>query len=51
MKARDNRTDLYGLLFRPTRFDPTKRYPVINYDYPGPQSGSVGSLLLAGKRT
>ncbi len=43
VKARDGATDLYGLLYRPTRFDPGKQYPVINYLYPGPQSGSVGS--------
>ena len=43
VKARDGVTDLYGVLFRPTNFDPSYRYPVVNYLYPGPQSGSVGS--------
>ena len=43
VKARDAETDLYGLLFRPTDFDPDHSYPIINYLYPGPQSGSVGS--------
>jgi len=43
VKARDGETDLYGLLFRPTDFDPESVYPIINYLYPGPQSGSVGS--------
>jgi dipeptidyl aminopeptidase/acylaminoacyl peptidase len=43
VKARDGVTDLYGLLYRPRAFDSTKRYPVINYLYPGPQTGSVGS--------
>ena len=43
VKARDDTTDLYGLLYRPTDFDPALRYPVVNYIYPGPQSGSVGS--------
>ncbi len=43
VKARDGETDLYGLMYRPTRFDPSKKYPVVNYLYPGPQSGSVGS--------
>ena len=42
-KARDGKTDLYGLMYRPKAFDPAKRYPVINYLYPGPQTGSVGS--------
>ena len=43
VKARDGKTDLYGLLFRPTTFDATKKYPIINNAYPGPQTGSVGS--------
>ena len=42
VKARDGRTDLHGLLFRPTNFDPAKKYSIINQAYPGPQSGSVG---------
>lgn len=43
VKARDGVTDLYGLMFRPTNFDPAKKYPIINNIYPGPQSGSVRS--------
>jgi dipeptidyl aminopeptidase/acylaminoacyl peptidase len=43
VKARDGMTDLYGLLFRPQDFDEDAEYPVVNYLYPGPQSGSVGS--------
>jgi dipeptidyl-peptidase-4 len=43
VKARDGVTDLFGLLFRPTNFDPGKKYPIINNIYPGPQSGSVRS--------
>ncbi len=41
VKARDHVTDLYGLLFKPTDFDPHKHYPIIDYVYPGPQIGSV----------
>jgi dipeptidyl aminopeptidase/acylaminoacyl peptidase len=41
-KGRDGTTDVYGLLFRPTNFDPAKKYPIVNNIYPGPQSGSVG---------
>jgi dipeptidyl aminopeptidase/acylaminoacyl peptidase len=41
VKARDHETELYGLLFKPTDFDPHERYPVIDYIYPGPQIGSV----------
>ncbi len=50
VKARDGVTDLYGLLYRPTHFDPTVKYPVINYLYPGPQSGSVGSRSFSPAR-
>jgi dipeptidyl-peptidase-4 len=43
VKARDGETDLWGLLFRPTDFDPSRSYPVVNYLYPGPMGSSVGS--------
>jgi dipeptidyl-peptidase-4 len=43
VKARDGKTDLYGLMYKPTEFDSTKKYPIINRIYPGPQTGSVGS--------
>ncbi len=42
VKARDGVTDLYGLLFRPGKIVPGRKYPVIDYIYPGPQVGSVG---------
>lgn len=42
-KARDGETDLYGLMYTPSNLDPSRKYPVVNYLYPGPQSGSVGS--------
>jgi dipeptidyl aminopeptidase/acylaminoacyl peptidase len=50
VKARDGATDLYGLMYRPTDFDPSKRYPIINNVYPGPQSGSVGSRSFSPAR-
>jgi len=43
VKSRDGKWDLYGLLFTPTHLDPTKKYPIVNYIYPGPQGGGVGS--------
>jgi dipeptidyl aminopeptidase/acylaminoacyl peptidase len=43
MKARDGQTDIYGLMFTPSQLDSARKYPIINYIYPGPQSGSVGS--------
>lgn len=50
VKARDGRTDLYGLMFKPSNFDPSKKYPIINYVYPGPQVGSVGRRGFAPAR-
>jgi dipeptidyl aminopeptidase/acylaminoacyl peptidase len=41
VKARDGKTELYGVMFKPSHFDPNKKYPVIDYVYPGPQTGSV----------
>ncbi len=42
VKARDGQTDIYGLMYVPHTFDSTKKYPIVNHIYPGPQSGSVG---------
>lgn len=42
VKARDGVTELYGILWYPARFDSTRRYPIIDYIYPGPQVGSLG---------
>ncbi|MEO5897040.1 MAG: DPP IV N-terminal domain-containing protein [Vicinamibacterales bacterium] len=50
MTAADGKTDIYGMLFRPTDFDPAKKYPIINQAYPGPQSGSVGSRAFTAAR-
>jgi dipeptidyl-peptidase-4 len=50
VKDRGGVNDLYGLLFRPTNFDPKKKYPIINRIYPGPQTGSVGSRQFAAAR-
>ncbi|WP_367915518.1 DPP IV N-terminal domain-containing protein [Leadbetterella sp. DM7] len=43
LKAADGKTDIYGLVYTPRHFEPGKKYPVINYIYPGPQGGSVRS--------
>jgi dipeptidyl aminopeptidase/acylaminoacyl peptidase len=51
VKARDGKTDLYGLLFRPTNFDSTRKYPIINQIYPGPQTGSVGGRSFSPARS
>ncbi|HEX5214172.1 MAG TPA: prolyl oligopeptidase family serine peptidase [Vicinamibacterales bacterium] len=36
-KARDGQTDIWGVIIRPTNFDPAKKYPVIENIYAGPQ--------------
>ncbi|NNF34183.1 MAG: prolyl oligopeptidase family serine peptidase [Saprospiraceae bacterium] len=43
VKSADGQWDLYGLMYTPSNLDPKKKYPVVNYIYPGPQGGSVGS--------
>jgi dipeptidyl aminopeptidase/acylaminoacyl peptidase len=50
VKARDGVTDLYGLLYKPTTLDPSKKYPIVNHIYPGPQTGSVGSRTFSAAR-
>ena len=55
VKADDGVTDLYGTMYKPFDFDPSKKYPIILYVYPGPQTESVtktfsprnGSVALA----
>lgn len=37
VKARDGVTDLYGVILRPSNFDPERKYPVLDAIYPGPQ--------------
>ena len=52
-KGRDGMTDIWGLVWKPTRFDPSKKYPVIEYIYAGPhgthtpKSFSVASGMQA----
>ncbi|MEO6583933.1 MAG: prolyl oligopeptidase family serine peptidase, partial [Ferruginibacter sp.] len=41
--AGNGKTELFGLMFLPANLDATKKYPIIDYIYPGPQGGSVGS--------
>lgn len=50
VKARDGKTDLYGLMYLPTRIDRARKYPIVNHIYPGPQTGSVGSRSFSPAR-
>lgn len=45
--AADGATPLYGALYRPSGFDPTRRYPVVAYIYGGP-FGTVLSRTYTG---
>ncbi|MES2276654.1 MAG: DPP IV N-terminal domain-containing protein [Bacteroidota bacterium] len=47
VKAHDGKTDVYGLMWVPRNVDPNKKYPIIDYIYPGPQGGSVGSWAFS----
>lgn len=50
VKSADGRWDLYGLMFTPTNLDESRTYPVVNYVYPGPQGGGVGSRSFSASR-
>jgi dipeptidyl aminopeptidase/acylaminoacyl peptidase len=50
VKARDGKTDLYGMMFVPTQLEAGRKYPIVNNAYPGPQSGSCGSRSFAAAR-
>ncbi len=50
VKARDGKTNLYGLMYTPTNLDPNRKYPIVNHIYPGPQSGSVGGWSFSAAR-
>jgi len=51
MMAADGKTDIYGLVFTPTKMEAGKKYPVVDYIYPGPQGGSVGSWSFSASRS
>lgn len=45
-KGRDGQTDIWGIIIRPTDFDPSKKYPVIENIYAGPHSAFVPKSFL-----
>ena len=47
-KAEDGVTDLYGVMYKPFDFDSTRKYPVIAYVYPGPQTEAVNKAFARG---
>jgi dipeptidyl-peptidase 4 len=48
VKAADGITDLYGVMYKPFNFDSTKKYPIITYVYPGPQTEAVNKAFGRG---
>lgn len=46
-KGRDGKTDMWGLIARPTNFDPNKKYPVIEYIYQGPGDQYVPKTFIS----
>ena len=46
-KGRDGKTDIWGTITRPMNFDPTKKYPVIENIYAGPQGSFVPKTFSA----
>ena len=45
VKADDGITDIYGEMYKPFDFDPNRKYPLIEYVYPGPQTESVNKTF------
>ena len=46
-KGRDGKTDIWGTITRPLNFDPSKKYPVIENIYAGPQGSFVPKTFSA----
>jgi dipeptidyl aminopeptidase/acylaminoacyl peptidase len=40
-KGRDGKTDIWGVIIRPMKFDPKKKYPVVENIYAGPHDSFV----------
>lgn len=48
VKADDGITDIYGVMYKPFDFDSTRKYPLIEYVYPGPQTEAVNKAFGRG---
>jgi len=49
-KAKDGTTDLYALIWKPANFDPSKKYPIVEMVYTGPQAFFVPKTFGAALR-
>jgi len=50
LKAADDKTDIYGILFKPADFDPQKKYPLYVQVYGGPSHRNSNSYQTAGPK-
>ncbi|MFC2164167.1 DPP IV N-terminal domain-containing protein [Acidobacteriota bacterium] len=50
VKAADNKTDIYGVMYKPYDFNPEKKYPVIEHIYAGPYRTQVPRTFTSGPR-
>lgn len=50
-KARDGKTDVWGIIIRPTNFDPAKKYPVIENIYAGPHASFTPKSFMTNNRS
>ena len=48
VKGRDGVTDIYGVMYRPSNFDSTKKYPIINYIYPSIHASTLRPRNFSG---
>ncbi len=48
VKARDGKTNIYGVLQYPSNFDSNKKYPIIDNSYSGPQAVNVPKSFRRG---
>jgi dipeptidyl aminopeptidase/acylaminoacyl peptidase len=49
-KGRDGKTDIWGIICRPRHFDPSKKYPVVESIYAGPQGSFVPKTFSPARR-
>ncbi len=50
-KGRDGKTDIWGVIYKPTNFDPSKKYPVIESIYAGPHGSFVPKNFTGAPQT
>lgn len=50
-KGRDGKTDIWGIIIRPTNFDPNKKYPIIENIYAGPHSSFTPKTFMTYNRS